>query len=141
MRRSHASDRLARAIWTIGVGLALVHVVLAFHLIYGWDHEAAVTATVRQTADRFGRGWRGAIYVNYVFLAVWLADVLWWWVAPDSHVSRSRRLETARLAMFAFMFFNGAVVFASGAGRAIGVAAMVIVAGATFARGAHAVSA
>jgi hypothetical protein len=95
--------------------------VLAFQLVYAWSHEAAVAATVRQAADRFGWGWRGGIYVNYVFLAVWFADVCWWWIAPASHVSRSRRLEDVRLALFAFMFVNGSVVFASGISRVVGV--------------------
>ena len=124
MRQSAASDRLARAAWTLGIALALVHVILAFQLVYGWDHEAAVIATVRQTADRFGQGWRGGIYVNYVFLAIWLADVCWWWLARASHASRSPRFEAVRFALFAFMFFNGAVVFASGIGRLIGIAAL-----------------
>ena len=41
MRRSSASDRLARAISTIGIALALTHVVLAFQLVYAWNHETA----------------------------------------------------------------------------------------------------
>jgi hypothetical protein len=127
MKRSRRSDRWARAIWTVGIALALLHVVFAFHLIYRWDHDAAVAATAQQTADLIGWGWRGGIYVNYVFLALWLADVCWWWVAPDSHVSRSRRFEMSRLALFAFMFFNGAVLFASGAGRGVGIASMIVV--------------
>jgi hypothetical protein len=61
MRRSPTSDRLARAIWTIGIALALTHVLLAFQLVHAWNHEAAVTATVEQAADRFGFGWRGGI--------------------------------------------------------------------------------
>jgi hypothetical protein len=69
-----------------------------------------------------------------VFLAVWLGDVCWWWLAPESHASRSPRLETARLALFAFMFFNGAVIFASGAGRLVGIASMGIVLLASLAR-------
>jgi hypothetical protein len=127
MRRSAASDRLARAMWTIGIALALVHVTLAFHLIYAWDHKAAVTATVQQAADRFGWGWRGSIYYNYVFLALWLADVCWWWLARRSHASRSSTLEIARLAIFAFMFVNGAVIFASGLGRLVGIVSVTVV--------------
>jgi hypothetical protein len=127
MRRSAASDRLARVLWTIGIALALVHVVVAFHLVYAWDHEVAVTATARQAADRFGVGWRGSIYVNYVFLALWLADVCWWWIAPLSRVSRSDRLEMTRLAVFVFMFLNGAVVFASGIGRLVGIVSLSVV--------------
>ena len=124
MGRSDATDRWARVIWTMGIALALVHVGLAFDLVYGWNHEAAVAATVQQAADRFGWGWRGGIYVNYVFLALWLGDVGWWWLAPASRAARPARLETVRLALFAFMFFNGAVVFASGIGRIVGVASV-----------------
>jgi hypothetical protein len=127
MRRSSALDRFARAIWTIGVALALLHVVMAFQFVYAWNHEAAVAATVQQAADRFGWGWRGGIYVNYVFLALWCADVCWWWMAPTSHGSRPRWLETTRLALFLFMFVNGAVVFASGVGRFVGVASVMLV--------------
>ena len=127
MRRSPASDRLARGFWSAGVALALLHVVLAFELVYAWDHEAAVAATAQQAGDRFGWGWRGGIYINYTFLALWLADVCWWWAHPASHASRSLRLETARLAVFTFMFFNGAVVFATAAGRLVGIAAVTAV--------------
>lgn len=127
MCRSPALDRVARAIWTVGVALALLHVVMAFQFVYNWNHEAAVVATVQQAADRFGWGWRGGIYVNYVFLALWCADVCWWWMAPTSHASRSRWLETTRLVVFLFMFVNGAVVFASGVGRFVGVASVMLV--------------
>jgi hypothetical protein len=127
MRRSAAADRWARLSWTIGIALALIHVALAFHLVYAWDHEAAVAATARQAADRFGLGWRGGIYLNYVFLSFWLADVGWWWLAPVSRASRSPRIETARLAVFTFMFLNGAVLFASGTGRLVGMAAVAVV--------------
>jgi hypothetical protein len=126
MRRSPTSDRLARAIWTIGIALALTHVLLAFQLVYAWSHEAAVTATVNQAAERFGFGWRGGIYVNYGFLAVWLGDLCWWWVAPHSRAARDRRIEMARFTFFTFMFLNGAVVFASGIGRLVGIASVAV---------------
>jgi hypothetical protein len=135
MRRSSRSDRLARGSWTIGIALALIHVFLAFQLVYVWDHDAAIAATVRQTEERFGWGWRGAIYVNYVFLMLWLADVCWWWLAPISHASRPNRLEQARLAVFVFMFLNGAVVFAAGAGRMVGTASVAAVLIAALLRG------
>jgi hypothetical protein len=124
MGRSPVSDRRARASWTIGIILALVHVVLAFDLVYAWNHEAAVEATVRQAADRFGSGWRGGIYVNYAFLAVWLGDVCWWWLAPGMRAARPRGVEAVRFAFFVFMFLNGAVVFAAGLGRVIGVVSL-----------------
>ena len=139
MGRSIASNRRARASWTAGITLALVHVFLAFDLVYDWDHGAAVEATVRQAADRFGAGWRGGIYVNYVFLTLWLADVVWWWLAPESRAARPRSLEAARFASFLFMFLNGAVVFASGPGRIIGMLVISAVLVARTTRTAYAV--
>jgi hypothetical protein len=125
MRRSAAADRIGRRAWTIGITLAVVHVILAFEFVYAWDHAAAVSATARQAAERSGWEWRGGIYVNYLFLALWFADICWWWAAPASHASRSVRFEAARLAVFAFMFLNGAVLFASAAGRSVGIPAVV----------------
>jgi hypothetical protein len=137
MGRSMAFDRMARASWTAGITLALVHVFLAFDLVYEWDHQAAVEATVRQAADHFGTAWRGGIYVNYVFLAWWLGDVAWWWLAPASRAARPRALEAARFAFFVFMFLNGAVVFASGVGRIIGTLAISAVLASRTARSAY----
>jgi hypothetical protein len=127
MRGSPRQDRIARGAWTVGVALALLHVVLAFHVVYGWSHDAAAAATARQAMDRFGWSWRGGVYVNYAFLAMWCADVVWWWVTPASHASRSRALEMARRVFFTFMFINGAIVFASGIGRLVGIASVTLV--------------
>ena len=127
MRRSPAADLLARASSTAGLALALVHVFLAFHLVYAWDHEAAVAATAQQTAAVVGWGWRGGIFVNHVFLALWLGDVSWWWADPGSHLSRSPRIELARLSLFTFMFVNAAIVFAPAPGRLVGIAALAAV--------------
>jgi len=127
MRRSASIDRIARASWTIAIVLALVHVLAAFHFVYSWSHEAAVVATAQRANDVFGRGWHGAIFVNYLFLALWAGDVCWWWASRASHALRSVRLETWRLALFVFMFVNGAIIFASGVGRLIGVVSVVVV--------------
>jgi hypothetical protein len=120
MRRSPERDKLARTIWTGALALMLVHVWLAFQLVYGWDHDRAVTETARRTAEAVGTAWRGAIYVNYVFLAIWIADAWWWWANRAAHAARSRGFETARAALFVFMFVNASIVFASGLNRVIG---------------------
>jgi hypothetical protein len=127
MRRSPKADRIARSAWTLAIALTAVHVGLAFHFVYRWNHEVAVDATARQAAATLGWDWRGSIYVNYVFLAYWLADIAWWWVAPVSHASRTMRFEITRLAAFTVMFVNGAIVFASGIGRLAGIAAVALV--------------
>jgi hypothetical protein len=107
--------------WTIGAGLAVIHVLLAFHAVYAWSHEAAVVDTARQTAALTGWSWGGGVSVNYVFIAIWIADAAWWWIEPASHEARPQTIERARFALFVFMFANGAIVFASGIGRIVGV--------------------
>jgi hypothetical protein len=42
--------------------------------------------------------------------------------------------EASRLGIFVFMFVNGAVVFASGVGRLVGIVAVGVVLAATLAR-------
>lgn len=122
MRRFPHASRGVRAIWTVGVALAFVHTSLAFHHVHGWSHSAAALETMRQAEERFGVGWSGGIYVNYVFLGTWLLDAGWWWFAAQSRAARARGIEAARVAFFVFMFVNGAIVFASGLGRLVGIA-------------------
>lgn len=122
VRRSPRGDRGARIAWTIGVVFAILHAVLVFHYVHGWSHGAAALDTMRQGEERLGVGWSGGIYVNYAFIAIWALDAGWWWLAAPSRAARARGLEVARFAFFVFMFVNGAIVFAAGAGRWLGVA-------------------
>lgn len=105
----------------VGVFLAGAHTLLALGVVYDWDHERAVTATAERTATVYGVVWPGGLYVNYVFLAWWLFDTIWWWRAPASFVSRPWPIEWLwRITVFT-MVLNGAVIFASPAGRFVGV--------------------
>ena len=117
----------ARRLWTAAAALALVHAVVAFGVAYEWSHEAAFVDTARRTAAVTGIEWGGGIFVNYLFLALWLADALSWWAAPAAYRRRPLSLERARLALFLFMFLNGAIVFAGNAARAVGVPAVAAV--------------
>jgi hypothetical protein len=45
-------------------------------------------------------------------------------VSPASYLARDARLERARLALFTFMFVNGAIVFAGGIARVVGIVAV-----------------
>lgn len=89
----------ARPVWIAGAILAIAHALIAFDVRYDWNHEAAVTATAAQAASLSGFAWRGSLYVNYVFLALWLL-VAWTW------------RHWAWRAFVLTMIANGAIVFA-----------------------------
>lgn len=104
------NDRRARRLWAIGCAFFVAHAIAAFHFQYAWSHEIAVRETARQTKALFGVDDGSGIYWNYVFTAVWLGDVIFGankkpWIAWCVH------------GFMGFMFFNGAIVFASPAMR------------------------
>jgi len=124
----------ARIAWTLGAGFALLHVLAAFHIHHGWSHAAAVAETARQTEEALGMRVGAGVYVNYAFLAVWIADVLWWWLSPASYGSRPRAVDATIRLFLCFMFVNGAIVFARGPVRLVGLALGVALAGAWYRR-------
>jgi hypothetical protein len=98
----------ARPAWIAGALLAVVHSLIAFAVRYRWDHDAAVRATADQAARVYGAGWNGSLYVNYVFLALWLLAA-WSW------------RHWAWRAFVLTMVVNGAIVFARPAARPFGI--------------------
>lgn len=121
-RRRH----LARALWSAGVVVYLAHVAAAFHLVHGWSHQAALVETARQTRELFGIESGFGLWFNYLFTVVWLADAAWWWIDEPGYRDRSAWVSGAVHGFIGFMFFNGAVVFARGPSRWIGLAATVL---------------
>ena len=105
-------DRVGRIAWTFGCLFFLAHVACAFQFYHHWSHTAAYVATERVS------GWGGSLYINYAFIAIWVSDVIWSW--------RPRAVRIAIHLFFAFMFFNAAVVFATGPIRWFGAAATVL---------------
>jgi len=123
LRRAQSVEP-ARRLWTIAAALIWLHAVAAFQHVYGWSQATAIDATARQTAAMTGLAWGGGLFVNYAFLAIWAADAAWWWIAPTSYLTRPAIIERSRRWIFIFMFVNGAIVFAKGPARLVGVVAV-----------------
>ena len=108
--------------WAFALGLlfALIHTVIAFDVVHNWVHEDAVRSTAMQTEAVFGiaAGW--GVYVNYLFFAVWLADS-WWWRIERAPYTRPTVVTWTLRVFYMVMIFNGAVVFASGIRRLLGI--------------------
>ena len=104
------AKQAARWLWTAGYGLFLAHVICAFHFYHRWSHLAAYDHTVRQTARVVDIAWGGGLYINYLFIGVWTADVAAWWRDGDAHIARRPIYWTVQ-AIFVFLIVNATVVF------------------------------
>jgi hypothetical protein len=103
-----------RLLYTWGCGMCLLHVAVAFHVAHAWSHNAA-WEHVDQTGG-FGAG----LYANYLFVAVWVADVIWAWVSLGCYLNRPRWVSWCVHGFMAFMVFNATVVFGTGVRRYFG---------------------
>jgi hypothetical protein len=126
--RRPAAWRAARVAWTAGALLAVAHAAAAFHFRHGWSHRSALSSTASQTAALTGLEWGGGLYVNYAFLTLWAADATCWWRNPSAYAALPSSVSTARAFAFLFVFFNGAVVFAHGPTRLLGLACTALAA-------------
>ncbi len=115
--------RTTRALWSAALFLYLIHVFSAFRWTHAFSHERAALETARRTEELFGVPTSVGIWFNYLFTAVWSADVLWWWTNEGSYRVRPRWISVLTHTFLAFMFFNGAVVFARGFSRWVGLTA------------------
>ena len=111
----------ARQVWLLGGLVYLGHVAAAFGIHHDWSHAAAYAYTAARTDAYFGLDWGGGLWVNYAFTVIWVAEGLWWRLAPAHYARRPPALTTAVRGVFLFMIANGAVVFVSGPRRVLGI--------------------
>ncbi len=122
-----------RGLWLAGAAFMLAHLTAAFHFYHHWSNQHAVQDTAEQTQALLGVPFGAGIYFSYVFVALWVADALWWAAAPRSY---NRLPLGCRLALHAYLFFiafNGAVVFEAGVTRWGGIAVTLLFGGLLFA--------
>lgn len=106
LQPSIRKQHLLRLVYTFGCVVFLIHVALAFHYVHAWLHQSAWEATALQG------GYGDGIYLNYLVMAVWLWDVIWWWVKPAGYTQRSVWIIAPLHGFLLFMWFNAAVIFA-----------------------------
>lgn len=125
-----------RILWTAAVIAMVGHAAAAMHVAHGWSHARAVEHTAKRTAELLGWevGW--GVYANYLVLLVWSVDAAAAWRRRVSEPPP--RWSQAVHVFVGFMIFQGAVVFATGPSRWLGLAIFVAAAlAATFRRLTH----
>ena len=115
---------LARRAWTAGAVFFVGHVIAAFEVVHHWSHLAALTETARQTLAMTGFNSGFGLWLNYLFAAIWVADVAIMWLAPRRYASRPRSLVWLLHGFLLFMVINGTIVFAHGPTRSTSLAAL-----------------
>jgi len=124
---------IARWLWTAGCGLFVVHVACAFHFYHDWSHAAAFEKTAAETEQLLGFRFGEGIYFSYLFLVLWMFDVValwtWWRPAGDSPRPLVGALQWALHAYLFFIAFNGAIVFDAGPMRWAGIVACLLLGG------------
>ena len=117
---------LLRPLWTFGCIAMIAHVIAAFHYTHHWSQADAIQSTARKTEQLIGWAFGEGLYFNYLFLLVWIADVLYWWLRPERYETRPAWLAYGIHGYLFFIAFNGAVIFESGVTRIGGIVAVVI---------------
>src|SRR5690349_24829124 len=100
----------------------LIHSIAAYGFFYDWSQRIALVETARQTRAFTGVESGAGLFFNYAFVALWVAHAAWSW-RPGLDVDRSSRFTTFMRGFAAFMFLNGAVIFADGWVRILGLTA------------------
>jgi hypothetical protein len=116
-RRTGLKGGWALAAFASGAVLCALHFAAALHWTYGWSHTRALEATARQTEEVYGLSWGGGLWVNYVFLAAWMAELIRWSRDPSYALRAPRAGQWALRGFYALVVVNAAVVFPQGAAR------------------------
>src|SRR5687768_9749306 len=109
VNRSPGWSKGGRWLSTAGCGLFIVHVACAMAFYHDWSHEQAFATTARETRELLGFEFGAGIYFSYLFLLVWVGDVVWSWLAPHSFSARPRWLSLGIHLYLLFIAFNGAI--------------------------------
>ena len=102
------NTRSARLLWTAAGLTFVLHVGLAFQFLHHWSHASAYRHTAERTEQALGQAVGAGIWVNYLFLLWWTADIALLWVAPRW---RTPRYRFALHSFLLFILFNATAVF------------------------------
>jgi hypothetical protein len=136
--RARPWSTVAHWLWTLGCVAFVAHVGCAFHFYHDWSHAAAFEKTAAETEQLLGVRFGEGIYFSYVFLVLWVLDVIGLWAWPlwkwqGSSPTQPRPLVAAmQWILHAYLFFiafNGAIIFEAGPTRWVGVGACLLLGG------------
>ena len=121
-RRTGIAPRWAWPVSAAALIACVLHILIAMAHRHGWSHQAAVLETARQTAEVYGLAWSGGVYVNYLFVGLWVAELAWWRMDPQRYTRQPPWMRWAVRAFYLVIVCNAAVIFVAPDHRMAGVA-------------------
>jgi hypothetical protein len=119
-------DLAARWVWSLGCVAYLAHVAFAFEMHHSWSHQAAFQSTLERTESTTGVQTGLGIYLNYLFTLIWIFDAGHWWIAGlKKYHNRPAWILLLLHGFFLFMIINGAIIFAQGPVRWLGIIVVI----------------
>lgn len=122
--RDRAYGGWSRGAWLAscaGLVVCVLHIVLAMAVRHHWSHASALAGTARLTEEVYGVAWAGGLYVNYLFVAVWLVELVRWG-RGRSYPQRQPAWAIWAIRTFFFVIvINATVIFAAPSRRTAGL--------------------
>ena len=129
--RVYPNDRHQNRVepWAYGLGgvLMVVHVLIAYGMFHHWSHASALAHTAQQTERVVGWSFGGGLYFNFVFVLVYLTDIVW---RNRCGGWKNRRPHWLAVGVDLFLWFIVAmstIVFETGVVRMVAVAGLLAV--------------
>ena len=117
---------LAKSFWLIGSLLSLLHALATMAFYHQFQHALAYQDTAHQTEQAIGVAVGFGIWLNYLFVLVWILDALWMNGFTTNYFARHRAFNWLSYGFLGFIALNGAIVFESGPVRWVGVFAILV---------------
>lgn len=121
LSKRQQTTALFKVVWSAACLLTAVHAYLALSDVHQWNHHHAFDHIANETGRVLGFRFGYGVYFNYLFVIIWIADVIWLWSSSESYQNRSNRLSSAFHLFLILIMVNGAVVFRDGLPRYLGI--------------------
>lgn len=126
LRGLRAIDPRVVTVWFLGSILALGHSVGSLLTFHDGSQADALASTAEQTRELLGFAFGAGLYVNYVFVIVWMSDAIFRIVAPRHYGGLPVNYFWCVNGFLIFIAFNGAIVFKAGIVRWLGLLCCVL---------------
>ncbi|MEZ6091432.1 MAG: hypothetical protein R3C05_26125 [Pirellulaceae bacterium] len=125
----HAGRFNASNAWySTSVLLMFVHVGVAYAIAHRWSHRAAMEHAAIETRETLGFEFAPGLYVNFVFLLVFLIDTIWRWRVKNPRLRNPAKLACAIDGSIAFIFLMATLVFEEGPIRLVSAIGTIVIA-------------